>query len=499
MILASGWLPILLSVAAAAAAGEPQTLLWTSADRGPAWNVGFEAVALEAGTPGSGPLDAPSWFEPLPRISIQLLNGGSFPLSDAQGKVLLLDFWASWCAPCLKELPSLQDLYVTEGPRGLAALAVNVGEPRALARRTAEALKLTLPLGSYDRAVDDAFHARELPTVVVADRRGRVRGRWEGWREGLEKTIADRARELLAEDPAGPKRTLGEVLAGAGLLEVEWVRDLPAAVTGVAVVPGPGARPRIEVAAGRELAVIERDGRIVSRADAPPAAGRLVALRLDATATTAIAGYRPGGKDVVVLDLVSGTGRTFTAPAHLLDLAAIGADPPTRSQAILALATVEGLYLSDLEGKHPRRIEGTGETVSVRKSSGGGAAVRLVALGADGSVRWVDLDGRIVRTAAARSGDARLVLAEGEDAGFGTAPAAVVAAASGRFLSRDAALVAAATGGTLILVDPAKGTTVWRARWEGIAALAPGDLDGDGNDELVVAAGRSVALLRARR
>jgi thiol-disulfide isomerase/thioredoxin len=498
MILVSGWLSVLLSLAAVVPAGGGPSLSWTPVGGGKAWSVVVDPGEGRAEAIPIAPLEAPAWFEPLPEVSVPLLDGDSFPLSSARGKVLLLDFWASWCAPCLLELPRLQNLYAAEAPRGLAALAINAGDPRATARRTAAALELTVPVGILNRGVDDAFHARELPTVVIADRRGRVRERWEGWREGIEKSIADRARQLLAEDPAGPRRALGDVLAGAGSLDVEWVRDLGAAVTGIAVVPLPGARPRIAVAAGRELVAIEPDGRIVSRLRAPPAAGRLVAASLTGTGKAEVVGFRPGGKDIVVLDLSSGASRTYAAPAFLLDLAAVDAEPPGRPLGTLALATVEGLYLSDREVKRVRRVEGTGETVAVRRT-GRGASTRLVALGADGTVNWVDLDGRIVRAAAARPGDATLVVGEDENAGYGTAPATVVAAVSGRFLSSGAALVAVATNGAALLVEPVKGEAVWRARWAGIAALVPGDLDGDGREELVVAAGRSVALLSARR
>jgi thiol-disulfide isomerase/thioredoxin len=499
MILTSGWLPALLALAAAVQAGAPRpSLAWTPAAGSPSWSIDVGTDAREAGVARSVPLEAPAWFEPLPEISVPLLEGGSFALSSARGKVLLLDFWASWCAPCMKELPSLESLVAAEGARGLAAVAINVGEPRPLARRTADAIHLTLPIGSYDREADDAFQARELPTIVIADRRGRFRGRWEGWREGIEKTIADRARELLAEDPAGPKRTLAQVLRGAGALEVEWVRDLGAVVTGIAVAPVPGARPRIEVAAGRELTTLERDGRIASRVEAPSAAGRLVPANLDGTGGAEVVGFRPGGKDVVVIDVGSARSRSFPAPAYLLDLAAADADPLGRPKGLVALATVDGLYLADGEGGHPLRVLGTGETVSVL-STGTGLARRFVALGADGNIRWVDPEGRVVRTAAARSGDSRLVLGDGPSDGFGSAAPTVVASATGRFLSKEVALIAVATDAAAILLDPARGRPVWQARWKGIGALASGDLDGDGKAELLVAAGRSVALLRARR
>lgn len=500
MILASGWIPFLLSLAAAApAASGPPALSWTPGPGGIAWRVELDAEGTGTGGSARSPLEAPVWFESLAEISVPLLEGGTLPLASARGKVLLLDFWASWCAPCIQELPRLQELYAVEGPRGLEAIAINAGEPRPTARRTVEALKLTMPIGTLNRGVDKAFHARELPTVVIADRRGRVRERWEGWQQGIEKTIADRVRALLAEDAGGgPRRAIGEVLSGAGALDVAWMRDLGATVTGAVVVKAPGERPKIVVAAGNELATIEADGRISSRLPAPPAAGRLLAADLNGSGRAEVLGYRPGGKDIVALDLSGHPVRTVAAPAYLLDLAAIGSEPPDRPEGTLALATVDGLYLSDREGKRIRRVEGTGETVEVRRT-GDGASALFVALASDGTVRFVDLAGRVVRAAAAPPGGAKLVVGADVSTGFGTAPAAVVAAVIGRFRSPREPLFAVATASSALLLDPSSGEAVWRARWPGIVGLSPGDLEGDGGDDLLVSVGRSVALLRARR
>ena len=174
------------------------------------------------------------------------------------------------------------------------------------------------------------------------------------------------------------------------------------------------------------------------------------------------------------------------------------ASPPARPDEALVLAAADGLYLSDREGKRIRRVEGTGETLAVRPV-GKGAAARLLALGADGTIRSSDLEGRVDFTAIAPSGHARLAVGEDPGAGFGTASRSAAAMAAGRFLPGGGTQVALAEGGFLTLVDLSKREIVWRARWPGIVDLAVADLDRDGKDDLVVAARQSVAVLRARR
>ena len=86
----------------------------------------------------------------------------------------------------------------------------------------------------------------------------------------------------------------------------------------------------------------------------------------------------------------------------------------------------------------------------------------------------------------------------GNPPGIGIAPSQVASAVVGKFLGGDAQQTAVATrGGQLVIVDLATGTQLYRARWDSISDLAAGDLDRDGRDELVVAAGNRLAVLSA--
>jgi len=110
-----------------------------------------------------------------PDLALPDESGRAWRLSDARGRVVLLNFWASWCEPCRAELPSLELLAARHEARGLQVLAVNYRETDAALRRYTEAQPLSLPiLRDVDGGAARSFEARIFPTSVLIDRQGRV-------------------------------------------------------------------------------------------------------------------------------------------------------------------------------------------------------------------------------------------------------------------------------------------------------------------------------------
>lgn len=130
-----------------------------------------------------------------PRLDLPLQGGGRWKLADARGKVVLLNFWASWCTPCRVEMPSLELLAQRHERDGLAVLAVNFRETDAAVRRFLAEMPLTLDiLRDADGGAARDWGVRIFPSTIAIGRDGRAAFTVTG---ELDWT-ADQARQWLA-------------------------------------------------------------------------------------------------------------------------------------------------------------------------------------------------------------------------------------------------------------------------------------------------------------
>jgi thiol-disulfide isomerase/thioredoxin len=139
---------------------------------------------------------------PAPAISITDSSGHSAELADLKGKIVVVNLWATWCEPCLREMPSLERLQSRLGER-IAVLAVS--EDRG-GNKTVEPFIAKLGLKSVKIYIDPksevghAFGARGLPTSFLIDREGKVLGRVEGAAEWDSPKILGVLEPLLSGD-----------------------------------------------------------------------------------------------------------------------------------------------------------------------------------------------------------------------------------------------------------------------------------------------------------
>ena len=124
------------------------------------------------------------------------LQGKPVSLSDYKGKVVLLDFWATWCPPCRKEIPGFVELYNTYKSRGLVVIGVSMDDTEDVAdvKTFASKYKINYPilLGfGRDDDLKPAFGELPLPTSFVIARDGRICGRHDGLtaKEQVEREI----------------------------------------------------------------------------------------------------------------------------------------------------------------------------------------------------------------------------------------------------------------------------------------------------------------------
>ena len=144
-----------------------------------------------------GPSIAGEKPAPAPPFSLRTLDGRSIRLQDFRGKVVVLDFWATWCKPCVASMPHLSQMQQRYAGRGLVVVGVSMDDlgPSDV-RRFADDLGVKFRLAMADDRVLDAYGPiRALPTTYFIDRRGAVARRVVGYID-LE-TMESYIRELF--------------------------------------------------------------------------------------------------------------------------------------------------------------------------------------------------------------------------------------------------------------------------------------------------------------
>jgi cytochrome c biogenesis protein CcmG/thiol:disulfide interchange protein DsbE len=158
----------------------------------------FALVCLFAGGTSTGALPAPSLLnKKAPEFARPDLSGGRVVMAHYRGKVVLLNFWATWCAPCRVEMPVFADWQRRYGPRGLEVIGVSMDDDAAPVRRLAARLKLDYPIVMGDARLGEQYGGvLGLPITYLIGRNGVVRAEFEG--EANLKAMEAKLTALLA-------------------------------------------------------------------------------------------------------------------------------------------------------------------------------------------------------------------------------------------------------------------------------------------------------------
>ena len=135
-----------------------------------------------------------------PQFALEDMDGKQRRLADLRGKVVVVNFWATWCPPCRREMPSLERLSQVLKDDDVAILAVNVAEDLDTVFSFTGTLYPipTFPiLFDRDSRVLKSYPVRGLPTTFIVDRQGRIAYRAVGGREFDDPAIVARIRELM--------------------------------------------------------------------------------------------------------------------------------------------------------------------------------------------------------------------------------------------------------------------------------------------------------------
>lgn len=139
--------------------------------------------------------------KPAAEIALTTLDGKNVKLSDMKGKVVLVDFWATWCPPCRKSLPHLQKLSADSelAARGLVVWAVNANEDKETVAKYLNDNGLTFTVGIDPGKAMSDYTVSGIPTTVIVGRDGIVKNVFVGFDDSSEKPMDDAVKAALAE------------------------------------------------------------------------------------------------------------------------------------------------------------------------------------------------------------------------------------------------------------------------------------------------------------
>lgn len=141
--------------------------------------------------------------KPMPACQLNTFDQASpVDLEKFKGQVVYVDFWASWCGPCVESFPFMNKLHNALKADGLALLAVNLDEEQADAKNFLDAHRADFTIVTdSDQECAKQFAVKAMPSSYLIDRKGMIREVHLGFRPGEAETFEAKVKQLLAESP----------------------------------------------------------------------------------------------------------------------------------------------------------------------------------------------------------------------------------------------------------------------------------------------------------
>jgi thiol-disulfide isomerase/thioredoxin len=129
-----------------------------------------------------------------------MLGGGQMSLAEQKGNVVMVNFWATWCAPCRQEMPHLEALHQRYSSLGFTLLGVNVEEDSSGAQDWLAETPVSFPiLFDPQSSVSELYDVIAMPSTVMIDRQGNLRYLHHGYKPGYEDEYQNQIRALIRE------------------------------------------------------------------------------------------------------------------------------------------------------------------------------------------------------------------------------------------------------------------------------------------------------------
>lgn len=136
-------------------------------------------------------------------FTLNTLHGQQITLSSLKGKVVLLDFWATWCVPCKESLPHLIQLYRNYQDKGfeLIGMSMDKAGDTEMVRRFIDSMEIPYPIIMTPDEVARNYRVTGLPTTILIDKAGKIREKIVGFNSAIGQKITAKVEELTAETP----------------------------------------------------------------------------------------------------------------------------------------------------------------------------------------------------------------------------------------------------------------------------------------------------------
>jgi cytochrome c biogenesis protein CcmG/thiol:disulfide interchange protein DsbE len=168
------------------------------------WYITFVAALLALGGFGHNARAATEIGQPAPSLVVQELDGQTFDLGAARGKVVVVNFWATWCPPCREEMPALDTFYRRYHGQGLEMIGLSADRTHDRSDVTKVMQSFSYPAAMLDDAkVNDFGTPSALPETFIIDSTGIVRAKLTPDEKPVtEKSLADAVLPLMSGKPA---------------------------------------------------------------------------------------------------------------------------------------------------------------------------------------------------------------------------------------------------------------------------------------------------------
>ncbi len=135
-----------------------------------------------------------------PNFTLKSNSGKNLQLSEQRGQVIMLNFWASWCGPCRKEMPYLEALYKKYKHLGFTVWGLNVDENSNNAKTLLDEIKVSFPiLFDPKNKIPEKYELEAMPSTYMIDRDGKIRFAHQGYLPGYEQTYEKQIKQLVME------------------------------------------------------------------------------------------------------------------------------------------------------------------------------------------------------------------------------------------------------------------------------------------------------------